>query len=125
MTPTRHSTPSTSRSDVEDGPATGNVLAFDRARIERAIRTRRRYRYVAPRVVREGTGWKVVSPNCSRNVDPTGGEIDIAWLVPLAGRWTLHARDHRASCWIQKATGLSLDAALRALCHDDAREYWQ
>jgi hypothetical protein len=35
-----------------------------------------------PRVLREGLGWKVVSPNCSRNIDREGGEIDIAWLVP-------------------------------------------
>jgi hypothetical protein len=103
-----------------------NVLALEPARILRAIAQRRRYRYVQPRVEREGLGWKIVSPNCSRNIDPGGGEIDIAWFVPAnEGAWLLHARDHARGCWVLKASGLSLADALAAVCEDAQREYWQ
>lgn len=107
-------------------PAAGQVVPLLARRIERALAGRSRYRYVQPRVLAEGRGWKVVSPNCSRNVDPAGGEIDIAWLEPAAGgRWTLHARDHAAGGWRVAATALPLDTALALLCADPAREYWQ
>lgn len=102
------------------------VIAIDRARIARALRRRERYRYVRPRVEREGAGWKIVSPNCSRNVDPAGGEIDIAWLVPTSdGRWLLHARDHAQGCWRLRVAGLTLADALARVCADPAREFWQ
>ena len=74
--------------------------SLDRARIARALARRQRYKYVKPHVEREGLGWKVVSPNCSRSVDAAGGEIAIAWLVPGSnGQWLLHARDHAQGCW--------------------------
>ncbi|MBI3367361.1 MAG: hypothetical protein HY021_02565, partial [Burkholderiales bacterium] len=83
-------------------------------------------RYVQPRVVREAPGWKIVSPNCSRNIDANGGEIDIAWLVPTHERtWLLHARDHARACWVLKASGLTLADALAMVCRDAQREYWQ
>ena len=105
-------------------PAT--VLDLDRRRIEHALGQRARYKYVAPRIEREGAGWKIVSPNCSRSVDPAGGDIDIAWFEPApAGGWQLHARDHPAHCWILKAQGLTLPQALAIVCEDAAREYWQ
>jgi hypothetical protein len=103
----------------------GKVLALDFARIERALARRDRYKYVHPRVLPEAPGWKVVSPNCSRNVDAGGGEIDIAWFVPDArGRWQLHARDHARGCWVLMAGGLTLDAALARVCADPSREFW-
>lgn len=109
------------REAVQDGP----VFALDRVRIERALARRARYRYVHPRVERAGPGWKVVSPNCSRTVDASGGEIEIAWLVPeRSGRWRLHARDHAAGTWVLKSAGLDLPAALARLCEDPLREYW-
>lgn len=102
------------------------VLALDRARIARALARRQRYKYVKPHVEREGLGWKVVSPNCSRSVDASGGEIAIAWLVPGSnGQWLLHARDHVQGCWVLKASGLRLDEALGRLCADPKREFWQ
>ena len=105
---------------------TGPVVALDRARIERALGRRARYRYVQPRVEPEGSGWKVVSPNCSRNIDAAGGEIAIAWLVPAGeGRWSLHARDHANGCWVPRAAGLTLHEALGRLCADPLREFWQ
>lgn len=102
------------------------VVALDPLRIARALARRERYKYVHPRVEREGPGWKIVSPNCSRNVDPGGGEIDIAWFVPVnEGGWLLHARDHAQGCWVLKATGLTLSEALERVCADPLREYWQ
>lgn len=106
----------------------GQVFVLDRVRIEVALEARSRYKYVSPQVLREGLGWKVVSPNCSRNVDPQGGEIDIAWLVPTAagsGGWLLHARDHAQDCWVLRLHAPTLDAALARLVNDESREFWQ
>jgi hypothetical protein len=103
----------------------GPLVDLAQARIERALRRRTRYRYVQPRVEREGDGWKIVSPNCSRNIDAAGGEIDIAWFVPDPDHgWQLHARDHAAGAWVPMARGLSLEAALALVCADPQREYW-
>lgn len=108
---------------MNPGPA---AFEHEGLRILVALGARQRYRYVTPRVEREGPGWKIVSPNCSRNVDVTGGEIDIAWLVPCnEGRWLLHARDHVHGCWVVKAADLTLGDALARVCADPAREYWQ
>jgi hypothetical protein len=102
------------------------VVALAARRIERALSARTRYKYVRPRVEAEGAGWKIVSPNCSRNIDPGGGEIDIAWFVPAgAALWDLHARDHAASAWRLTAAGVTLDGALARVCADPLREYWR
>lgn len=102
------------------------VFDLDRRRIQQALEQRARYKYVAPRIEREGDGWKIVSPNCSRTVDPSGGEIDIAWFEPGSdGGWRLHARNHPQQCWDLKAAGLTLPQALAIVCEDAAREYWQ
>jgi hypothetical protein len=96
-----------------------------RARIERALRRRSRYRYVQPRVVAAREGWRVHSPNCSRNIAADGAEIPIAWLRPgPAGRWALHAWDHAAAAWSCRGEGLSLVEALDCLCEDPLREFW-
>lgn len=101
------------------------VADFALARIERALARRARYRYVHPRVEREGAGWKILSPNCSRNIDPRGGEIAIAWLVPASdGSWRLHARDHAAGGWRLEDADLTLDTALVRLCADPHRIFW-
>jgi hypothetical protein len=111
-------------------PATGGVVALAPVRIARALKQRERYRYVQPRVERlddgADTGWKVVSPNCSRQVDAGGGEIDIAWFVQGADRsWRLHARDHGNGHWRLVASGLTMDEAITRVCLDPLREYWQ
>lgn len=134
-------------------PGHAQVLSLDARRIERALAQRARYKYVRPRVVHEGLGWKVVSPNCSRNIDAQGGEIDIAWLVPLesvpgrsqvdsspsgglarsdrsggsvhGGGWLLFSRDHAHDCWQLRHRESSLPAALARLCADPDREFWQ
>jgi EAL domain-containing protein (putative c-di-GMP-specific phosphodiesterase class I) len=111
--------------DDEVAPARSRVVELDGARIRRAIRNRRRYRYVQPRVQREGLGWLVVSPNCSRNIDPEGGEIPVAWLVRASHDcWLLHKRDHELGCWVLKTAGVSLVRALQELCDDPQREFW-
>ena len=106
--------------------AAGAVRSLDQLRIERALPQRERYKYVQPRVLREGAGWKIVSPNCSRSVDAEGGEIDIACFLPtLDGHWQLLARDHAAGRWVDKAAGLSLEAALALVMSDPVGEYWR
>lgn len=103
-------------------------LAARRAlkQITQALEHRVRYKYVKPRVEREGLGWKVVSPNCSRNVDPEGGEIDIAWLMPLStGGWLLYACDHAQGCWRLCRQDAALQPLLDHLCADPEREFWQ
>lgn len=102
------------------------VLDLDHARIERALGRRSRYRYVHPRVVAEGEGWKIVAPNCSRNIDKRGGEIDIAWLTPDGeGGWLLFARDHARQSWDLRARSRRLPELLTRLVTDPAREFWQ
>ena len=66
-----------------------------------------------------------VSPNCSRNVDAQGGEIDIAWLVPHSGGWLLFSRDHAQDCWRLRGQDQVLFALLAHLCADPDREFWQ
>lgn len=94
-------------------------------RLQRALRARARYRYVQPRVLREGEGYRVQSPCCSRNVDPSGGLIDIALLIPDGpGTWSLCSRDHAREAWVARLQAQSLDALVHALCVDDARQFW-
>jgi len=54
-------------------PAHPNEL--DRRRIERALGSRKRYRYVSPIVRGVTGGYLVESPCCSRNIDAEGGVI--------------------------------------------------
>lgn len=106
-------------------PLDGRVVALDGARIVHALRARKRYRYVQPRVAREGLGWLVASPNCSRNVDAMGGEIPVAWLVPASdGLWLLYRHDHARHCWELQQAGVTLPQALQQLCEDPRREFW-
>ena len=61
-------------------------------------------------------------------VDPQGGEIDIAWLVPNSndrGGWLLFSRDHAQDCWQMRRHEASLPAVLAHLCADPDREFWQ
>lgn len=117
---------STQVAACEPTPAsTGLVSALDARRIEKALPRRARYKYVHPRVLREGAGWKIVSPNCSRSVHPQGGEIDIAWLVPHSGGWLLFSRDHQQDCWRLQRQDNGLSALLAHLCADPDREFWQ
>jgi hypothetical protein len=76
-------------------------------------------------VRQEGDAFRIQSPNCSRKVDPSGGVIDIALLVPHAGkRWCLCSRDHAAGEWVPRLQGAALNEALDALCIDHDRQFW-
>ncbi|WP_085315080.1 DUF3024 domain-containing protein [Derxia lacustris] len=99
--------------------------SLDRKRIERAIKDRVRYKYVHPEVLPAEPGWRIVSPCCSRNVDPDGGVIDIAWIEPLkAGGWRLHSRDHAKQAWVAQQDSLRIDALLEAIKLDPQRVFW-
>lgn len=107
----------------------GAVLDLDAARIERALARRARYRYVQPRVLAQGAGqgWVILSPNCSRNVDPEGGEIPIAWFEPCKAspaQWRLHWRDQAQACWVVRADAVTLDQALAQVCGDPLGVWW-
>lgn len=105
--------------------AGGRVLDFMRQRLQRALRQRVRYRYVRPRVLREGESFRIESPCCSRNVDATGGVIDIALLSPATPPgWRLHARDHAAGIWVLQHESQQLDELLDLLCIDAQRVFW-
>jgi hypothetical protein len=122
---------------VQSGSAVSDFMIH---RVARALRERVRYRYVAPRVLREGESFRIQSPCCSRNVDPSGGLIDIALLTPgvagvsgagvasgtgsTAGLWSLSARDHANSAWRVCLQGEPLDTVLDALCVDSERQFW-
>lgn len=106
-------------------PRRGAVGDLTLHRMQRALRERVRYRYVQPVVSREGDCFRIQSPCCSRNVDPGGGVIDIALLIPNGpNHWTLCARDHANQAWVARLRGQPLDVLLEALCVDDARQFW-
>jgi len=105
---------------------TPRALSLDRIRIVRAIKDRVRYKYVSPEVVpAEPAGWRIVSPCCSRNIDPEGGLIDIAWIEPLdSGGWRLHSRDHAEGRWVVQEESARIDALLEAIKLDPQRVFW-
>ena len=55
-------------------PVSAQVVDLMPHRLAHALRERVRYRYVQPRVVREGTSFRIQSPCCSRNVATNGGK---------------------------------------------------
>jgi hypothetical protein len=105
--------------------ASTQVANLTQHRLARALRKRVRYRYVKPRVLREGRGFRIQSPCCSRKVDPAGGMIDIALLVPHEGNsWCLCSRDHASSTWVPQLQDQPLDVLLELLCSDPQRQFW-
>jgi hypothetical protein len=114
----------------------GQVRDFMQHRLERALRERVRYRYVRPQVLREGEGFRIQSPCCSRNVDATGGLIDIALLEPVAvpgsgkasdrleQRWRLCSRNHLGASWESRYEDQQLGELLDLLCLDPERLFW-
>jgi hypothetical protein len=110
-------------------PDSAKVRDLIQHRLERALRERVRYRYVRARVLREASGFRIESPCCSRNVDPDGGTIDIALLVPpdaraTGQRWSLCARDHARGTWVAQCENESLEYLLDLLCLDSERRFW-
>jgi hypothetical protein len=97
---------------------------MDRLRIERALRHRVRYRYVQPDVHKVADGWVITSPCCSRNIDPSGGVIDVAWLELLDDGWALYFKDHVHERWMLHDESNQLQALLDEICLDTTRVFW-
>jgi hypothetical protein len=100
---------------------------LDRKRIERALRGRKRYRYVTPVVEAVTGGYRVESPCCSRNIDRDGGVVDVALMLhePIAGGWKLFAKDHGNGTWTFHSKHVRLASALDLLSEDPERCFWQ
>ncbi len=106
-------------------PAHPNEL--DRRRIERALTSRQRYRYVSPTVTAVTGGYLVESPCCSRNIDADGGVIDIALLHHdgRSGTWQLFRKDHKTKAWELHSTHQRLAELTDELNADPRRVFWQ
>ncbi|TXT35497.1 MAG: hypothetical protein FD135_4897 [Comamonadaceae bacterium] len=106
-------------------PTSAQVLDWVVRRVERALKERVRYRYVKPQVLHEGESYRIQSPCCSRKVDPNGGLIDIALLVPHeGGQWCLCSRDHAHHTWEPQHQSSSLEVLLDLLCIDSEHQFW-
>jgi hypothetical protein len=98
----------------------------DCRRIERNLIERTRYKYVVPKVLPDVEGYIIRSPCCSRTVDPTGGEIDIARIeFQEEGFWRLYRKDDEKQRWIAHSEYLNLNALLARLTADPKREFWR
>ncbi len=108
-------------------PQSAHPNEFDRKRIERALKSRRRYRYVKPSVALVEGGYRIESPCCSRNIDRTGGVIDVALMLHDDGRlrWQLFRKDHAAGNWLLDGDHTRLIDALQRLNADPERLFWQ
>lgn len=106
-------------------PAQPNDL--DRRRIERALQSRKRYRYVSPSVTTVAGGYRIESPCCSRNIDPEGGVIDVALLLYDAAdaAWRLFRKDHQQNTWEPHRVYRRLVDLLDDLNADPERRFWQ
>ncbi|CAB3671153.1 DUF3024 domain-containing protein [Paraburkholderia rhynchosiae] len=110
---------------ARDGLRAGRPFDLTQRQIEQALRERTRYRYVVPRVLRDGQGFRVESPCCSHNVDANGGLIDIAWLTrDEDGMWHLSARDHASHRWMPQHESTNLAELLDTLCIDRECVFW-
>ena len=99
----------------------------DRKRIERALKARKRYRYVSPSVRAVTGGYLIESPCCSRNIDPEGGVIDVALLQYESdlGLWQLYRKDHGCGRWELHSRHVRLPELLDLLNTDPERKFWQ
>lgn len=106
-------------------PAHPNDL--DRKRIERALKSRKRYRYVTPKVHATKGGYRIESACCSRNIDKEGGIVDIALLLFDAEQaaWMLFRKNHGTRMWELDSTHLRLVDLLDLLNADAERRFWQ
>lgn len=99
----------------------------DRRRILRALASRARYRYVEPTVSNAEEGYRIDSPCCSRNVDPEGGVVPVAWVQYQQGPvpWRLYYHDHKHQQWCLHSLYDRLDELLQELNADPQRKFWQ
>jgi len=113
--------------EVRVPPADNRDNCLDLKRIERALRARKRYRYVLPKVLAVAGGYRIESPCCSRNIDADGGIIDVALLQYdlEESAWQLYRKDHRNGTWEFHSTCLRLPEVLERLNTDPERKFWQ
>ncbi len=99
---------------------------MDLRRVVRALARRARYRYVTPWVEPCATGYRVMSPCCSRRVAPDGGMIDIAWIEfeRERGLWRLHSRNHDDERWCFYKEWHGLGQLLDCLNEDAEHTFW-
>lgn len=99
----------------------------DRKRIECALGSRRRYRYVSPSVKPVKGGYLVESPCCSRDIDKDGRVIDVALIHhdAVCGLWKLFWKDHARGIWQFHSIHQRLNAATDELNADLDRVFWQ
>lgn len=119
------SAPAQRRAGMTSNPLQPNDV--DRKRIERALAQRMRYRYVSPLVRSTADGYRIESPCCSRNIDRSGGVIDIALLRyrSESGAWQLYRKDHDQEQWVLDGEYGTLTAVLARLNTDPERLFWQ
>lgn len=100
---------------------------LDRKRIERALISRKHYRYVFPSVTPVKAGYLIESPCCSRNIDNDGGEIDVALFHydAVSGIWKLFFKNHARGSWKFYSIFHRLASAIDELNTDPERLFWQ
>jgi hypothetical protein len=100
---------------------------LDLRRIERSLKSRKRYRYVKPSVRGVDGGYRIESLCCSRNIDKDGGVIDVALLLHDPGRraWQLFRKDHQSGTWEHHSDYARLIDLLEKLNVDPERKFWQ
>lgn len=99
----------------------------DRKRIERALISRKHYRYVSPSVTPVKAGYLIGSPCCSRNIDNDGGQIDVALFHydAVSGIWKLFFKNHARRSWKFYSIFHRLASAIDELNTDPERLFWQ
>lgn len=112
-------------SAVQDGRRHPNEI--DLKRIEYALLKRARYRYVSVSVLPEENGYRIVSPCCSRTIDPNGGDIDIALMKfdESANMWKLFSKNHMNQVWFLHLRAETICQLLECLNEDPAKLFWQ
>ncbi|MGL3104301.1 DUF3024 domain-containing protein [Bradyrhizobium sp. BR 1432] len=100
---------------------------IDRRRIERALKSRDRYRYVSASITLVAGGYLIKSPCCSRNIDTEGGIIEVALLRhdSASGWWKVFRKDHKQCVWKLHSTHRRLAAVTDLLNADPERLFWQ
>jgi len=100
---------------------------FDLRRIRHLLAQRVRYRYVQPEVQAIVGGYQIVSPCCSRNIDASGGTIDIARLeyAYQEGLWRLYHKNHQLNVWQLHSAAPMLQMLMTQLNEDPSRVFWQ
>lgn len=111
--------------EMQGGACHPNEL--DLRRIAHMLEKRTRYRYVSVSVVPASNGYRIVSPCCSRTVDPGGGPIDIALLEfdEPSSQWKLYNKLHERNEWQLYLCADKLGSLIDCLNEDPSRLFWQ